>query len=325
MKFLRRQWFLAGLCFVIPLGLCLGFQADPAQMETALGWISSRALTAIVLFLMAFSLNSQQLRTSARYPGPVLWASLVNYGLLPLLGWQCMQLQTDADYQIGIMIAVSVPCTMASASVWTRKANGNDAVSLLVTMITNGTCFLITPLWVAFGTSVATKLSVSAMVARLAVSVLLPCVAGQLLRTRKSLANWATQQKKGLGIVAQSLLLVLVFVAACRSGDQLRLSDQSPDFGATVIVWLSCIGLHLIALFVGVQGARLFGFPYADQTAVAFASSQKTLPIGVLMADQFPGAPFAIFPMLMFHASQLFVDTMIAERRAKESQRATGQ
>jgi len=79
---------------------------------------------------------------------------------------------------------------------------------------------------------------------------------------------------------------------------------------------------------VGMQGARRMGFSWADRAAIAFASSQKTLPIGVLVATDptmfgnpnllgpGEGIPFAVFPMLMYHASQLFIDTAVADRLA---------
>jgi sodium/bile acid cotransporter 7 len=52
-----------------------------------------------------------------------------------------------------------------------------------------------------------------------------------------------------------------------------------------------------------------------DVVAAAFAGSQKTLPIGLLVATELAGkgVPFVVFPILMYHASQLILDTMIAD------------
>jgi predicted Na+-dependent transporter len=65
----------------------------------------------------------------------------------------------------------------------------------------------------------------------------------------------------------------------------------------------------------------MLGLSREDRIAVLFGSSQKTLPIGVYLAtspEMFGSGsfPFAVFPMLMFHATQLFVDTIIADRIA---------
>ena len=320
---LKQRWFLTGLFVLIPAGLLIGRLAPAAQLQHTVSFLPARAVTAIVLFLMSFSLNTSALASSLRRPGPVLWASLVNFGLIPLATIGLMSLQTIRDYQIGLMIAASVPCTMASCSVWTRKAGGNDAVSLLVTMLTNGVCFVITPFWMIVATRINVDLGFDAMVVRLAQAVLIPSLIGQLLRLSKPAAVFATANRTQFGVIAQGLILVMVFAASCRAGIRLQQDEAIPGLGATLLVLSTCIALHLSAMFVGVVGARMFGVSLADQKAIAFASSQKTLPIGVLLAETFSraaGVPFVLFPMLMYHASQLFIDTAIADRYARNSE-----
>ncbi|MCH7571822.1 MAG: bile acid:sodium symporter [Planctomycetes bacterium] len=147
LKFLQKRWFLVSLLVLISAGLVTGTTLSEDHVKEFSSLIKPGWITAVVLFLMSFSLDSRQLKASFRSPGPVLWASLVNFGMIPMMAWLLMPLQLTADFAFGLMIAGSVPCTMAAASVWTRKAGGNDAVSLLVTVLTNGLCFLLTPFW----------------------------------------------------------------------------------------------------------------------------------------------------------------------------------
>ena len=216
------------------------------------------------------------------------------------------------------MIAATVPCTMAAASVWTRKAGGNDAVSLLVTMLTNGTCFLFTPLWLSLIVGSSFEFDTYAMMRRLIVSALIPATLGQLARLSQRLRQFATDHKPGVGAVAQICVLIIVFAAAfLKAGPQLS-GNGGPGIGLLpiLLVWASCIAVHLTAMFIAWHGSRLLGITRDDRVAIAFAGSQKTLPIGLLVANHFGG--FALFPMLMFHASQLFIDTWIAERIAEK-------
>ncbi len=74
------------------------------------------------------------------------------------------------------------------------------------------------------------------------------------------------------------------------------------------------MAVHLAAMLIAWHGSRLLGHAREDRIAITFAGSQKTLPIGLLVANHFGG--FALFPMLMYHAGQLFIDTWIAERMA---------
>ncbi|MFO1022394.1 MAG: bile acid:sodium symporter [Planctomycetales bacterium] len=82
-------------------------------------------------------------------PGPVLLGFSLNTFAVPLLGLLLFPLQMHKDLQYGLLVACSVPCTLAAASVWTRKAGGNDAVSLLVTLTTSLVCFASTLFWLS--------------------------------------------------------------------------------------------------------------------------------------------------------------------------------
>ncbi len=323
MRWLKRNWFLIGLVVLIPLGIMLGTRLSPEaidRIETATGPRATSYLVAVILFLMSYSLDSRQLGRSLRYPGPVIFACLVNYGLTPLLAWPLMGLQLQDDLAIGLMIAATVPCTMAAASVWTRKAGGNDAVSLLVTMLTNGLCFLFTPLWLSVIVTSSFEFDTFAMMQRLIVSALIPATLGQLARLSPRLRQFATDYKPGVGAVAQVCVLIIVFAAAfLKAGPQLG-GNGKVGIGVApfLVVGMSCIAVHLTAMFIAWHGSRRLGIAREDRVAIAFAGSQKTLPIGLLVANHFGG--FALFPMLMYHASQLFIDTWIAERMADTDQ-----
>jgi sodium/bile acid cotransporter 7 len=341
LELLKKRWFLVSLAVLIPSGLLVGMQPSLApQIGLLRSAVPPRAVTAIVLFLMSLSLNSRQLGESLRSPGPVLWAATVNYGFIPLAALGLMSFQLLEDFRYGLMIAAVVPCTMAAASVWTRKAKGNDAVSLLVTVTTNGLCFLITPFWLFLAiwlyplkdNSVQLDgLDPMLLVWRLILAVLIPALFGQLLRLSSRIAAFADGNKTVIGVVAQSCILVIVLTAACDAGTRLNGDAGSRTLVAVLLVWGSCVGLHLAAMEVGITGGRLLGFRREDIVAVAFSSSQKTLPIGVLLATDKDmlgnpdllgagmGIPFAVFPILMYHASQLFIDTVVADRFAEQS------
>ena len=318
-NFLRKRWFLCGLLILIPAGFALGsgLRADQVTAISArFAGTASRCVVAVVLFLMSLTLDSRKLLAALRAPGPVVWATAVNHGVMPLLAIPLMSLQQSDDFAVGLMIAASVPCTMAAASVWTRKAGGNDAVSLLVTVLTNGLCFAITPFWLRMGLGDVVALDIWEMMQRLFVTALLPIAAGQVSRCRMEVRGFADRAKTPLGVVAQCCILLLVFWASLQGGPRLRSGEMGGGPPAVAIVWFSCIGLHLFALGLSLIGSRAFGFSREDVAGTAFAGSQKTLPIGIYIATDLlagRGVPFAVFPMLMFHASQLFLDTIIVE------------
>jgi sodium/bile acid cotransporter 7 len=129
---LAKSWFLIALLILLPGGMAWGWSASESWRLATAGRVQPAATTVVILFLMSFSLDGGKLYESCRAPGPVLWGALVNIGLLPLLAWPLSISHGLPDFSLGLMIAAAVPCTLATASVSTRQAGGNDAVSLLV-------------------------------------------------------------------------------------------------------------------------------------------------------------------------------------------------
>ena len=100
-------------------------------------------------------------------------AALINLGLLPLAGWLGAQ-WLRADLAGGLIVAAAVPSTLSSAAVMTRKAGGDDSVSIFVTLLTNISCVVVTPLWIVLLLGVEVDLSLPDMVTNLLLVVLLP-------------------------------------------------------------------------------------------------------------------------------------------------------
>ncbi len=336
LTFLARRWFLIGMLIFMPGGFWLGISLGGARIDRFQEWLgphAATALTALVLFLMSVTLDNRRLRAALSRPGPVIWATAVTYVLIPLAAWPLSRLQVTFDFTIGLLIAGTVPCTMAAASVWTRKAQGNDAVSLLVTLVTNSLCFLVTPLWLTLlvpspgGSGPSIEMDTPALMQKLVVSALLPITVGQLLRTAPLVAAAADRRKVQLGVIAQLCILLIIAWESVKAGPKVSGGAGSIGGASAVIVALgSCIALHVAAMAVAHWVARGLRFDPADRAAVVFAASQKTLPIGVYVAAAFSsaGAPLAVIPMLMYHASQLFIDTAVADRLAAGMRAAEG-
>jgi sodium/bile acid cotransporter 7 len=221
------------------------------------------------------------------------------------------------ELAMGLMIAASIPCTLASATVWTRRAGGNDAVAILVTMITNLVCFVVTPfwLWLTIGRTLPEgALDARAMVGKLAVIVVVPLVLAQIVRLWRPLASWATREKILLGVVSQLGILVMVLCSAVAAGRHLASEGAMRPTPLDWALLVACtVALHFSALCAGFLLARQLGLSLPDRIAVGFAGSQKTLMVGITVAAGFEGAALAILPMVIYHVGQLLIDTFVAD------------
>lgn len=318
-----RRWFLVTLCLVLVVGIS---QATHLKELSDLR-IFRYGIVACVLFVMALPLDIREMWRAMRRPGAPLLASAVNFGLTPLFAWGlAIGLASagylDTDLRVGILVAATTPCTLASASVWTRRAGGNDAVAILVTVLTNATCFLITPLWLVAMTGQKAdveELKLANMIVSLGLLVVLPMTLAQILRlVSRPMAHWASASKTGLGVVAQCGVLAMVFMGAIRTG--LRFSGgggESPLPLDLIIMSAVVVAIHLCMLFAGMWLARLLGFGRKDRIAIGISGSQKTLMVGLQVGMDLG---VSILPMVVYHVSQLFLDTVIADRLKRQDE-----
>jgi sodium/bile acid cotransporter 7 len=316
-RFLVRRWFL------IALGTGVAAAALFPGVFRPFAWLlAPQYLVAAALFIMAWGLESRSLGRSLLRPLPALWALLLSYGIVPVFAWLAGRLLPGPDdYRVGLLVMASVPCTLASAVLWTRLAGGNEATALLVIVMGTLTSWLITPLWLtALGGDQAVGPALAKMMGDLLFYLVLPVGAGQLTRLARPLARAAETYRGALGVVTQVLILLIMLKAAVDLGE--RLWDPAAGvagglaLGPVLAAAAACVGVHLAALACGLWSSRALGFERPVRIAVAFSCSQKTLPVALLLFETtfHNSYPLAVLPMLFYHIGQLTADTFIADR-----------
>jgi sodium/bile acid cotransporter 7 len=326
LAFLRQRWFLLAL-----LAMLLGGMAWPDAAGPLVRWLPSDVVVAAVTFVMALALESSALWGAARRPGPAWLATTLNSGLAPPLGWLASRL-LSAELATGVIVAATVPCTLASAAVWTRRARGNDAVAFLVTVITNLTCFFMVPawLWLLVGGEAPAgvrraKIDYGQIAIGLVLLVVLPIIVAQLLRQWHAIGDWAVRRKEWLSHVAQCGVLLMVLIGAVDCGERLSAATNGAvlSSGNVARMILAVTAVHVALLASGFGLAKLLRFSRADAVAVAFSGSQKTLMVGAYLALSV--GPLAILPMVAYHAAQLVIDTLVADRMRQQHDVGAGQ
>jgi sodium/bile acid cotransporter 7 len=308
LSFLRKRWFLL---LMVAGGIVVWLR--PWWLEVARD-LDPRFIVAPSLFLTAWSLPSRSLYATLLRPWPALWATFLSYSLLPGLALFVGRMLPVADFGIGLLIICSVPCTLASAMIWTRMAGGNEATALLVILLTTCTSFLATTAWLSAATGATVPVNVGSMMTGLFLVLVIPVCAGQLLRVSPRFAQAATTHKILISVLARLLIFGILFKAALDLVDRLGAGERL-HVGSLVLCAIACLGVHLAGVAVGFQSARLLRFSRSDAIAVGFSCSQKTLPVALLLFDAYfkDIYPLAVVPMVFYHVGQLVADTFVAE------------
>jgi sodium/bile acid cotransporter 7 len=152
----------------------------------------------------------------------------------------------------------------------------------------------------------------------IAMQLLLPFILGHL--SRPLTAGFLNRYKSIVSKVDRGSILLVVYTAFSAAVVEGLWRKLSAGDIALVLV-LDAVVLA-IALVLTTLAARSFGFSKADEVAIVFCGSKKSLASGVPMAGAlFPAAAVGpiIVPLMLFHQMQLMVCAVMARRYAAQA------
>jgi solute carrier family 10 (sodium/bile acid cotransporter), member 7 len=222
------------------------------------------------------------------------------------------------DLSLGLMFICVLPSTVQSSIAFTSIARGNVPAALCAASISNLFGMLLTPALVALLLNAhGAGLSMTA-VKDIALQLLAPFVAGQLLRPL--IGAWLLRHKTITSVVDRGSILVVVY-AAFSAGMAAGVWSQLSLASLALVLLLDATMLGLV-LVVTTLVARWSGFSTEDEIAIVFCGSKKSMAGGIPMANiLFPGHPVGliVLPLMLFHQAQLFACATLAQRYAQRA------
>ena len=309
---LRIDGFILGLFAAMAIGFLL-----PARGEAGAMVESATKVAIAVLFL----LYGTRLEPCEALEGLKHWRLHITvlaatYVLFPLLGLAMRILVptvlTD-DLYAGMLFLCLLPSTVQSSIAFTSIARGNVAAAVVSASTSNLLGIFVTPLLVTLLMQTTGGATVSASsVLEIVVQLLLPFIAGQLLRPKlhRVLAHTTLTKVVDRGSV------YLVVYAAFSAGMAEHIWTGMRVSNILAVVGVSVV---LLAVVLGVTAgaARLLGFDRADRIVIVFCGSKKSLATGLPMATVlFAGHPVGliVLPLMIFHQIQLITCAWLAAR-----------
>jgi solute carrier family 10 (sodium/bile acid cotransporter), member 7 len=280
---------------------------------SAAGWV-----TAAGIFLLFF-LHGARLSREAIVEGALNWrlhaaTGAFTYIVFPLLGLAIRAMPgVDPMLGTGLLFLCLLPSTVQSSIAFTAMARGNVAAAVCSASFSNLAGIFLTPILVAVLMTGKSGGFSASSAERIGVQLLLPFVAGHLLRPW--IGGWVIRQRRVLSLVDRGSILLVVytaFAAAVTEGLWSRVSASD----LAIITALSAALLAVVLLLSHLAG-RWLGFSREDRIVLQFCGSKKSLASGVPMAGVlFPAAQIGaiILPLMIFHQIQLMVCAMLARR-----------
>jgi sodium/bile acid cotransporter 7 len=243
------------------------------------------------------------------------------FGLFPLLGVAAERLTlpiVGPTLAAGLLFLALLPSTVQSSIAFTSIARGNVPAAICSASLSNVLGLFATPFLVGLLMSnVSGGISAQAVQAIL-FQLLLPFAVGHL--ARPLVGDLLARNRDIVGWLDRGSILLIVYSAFSAAVVQ-GLWQRLPLWQLAVVVAVAAVMLAVMLTATRLT-ARRAGFSPADERAIVFCGSKKSLASGVPIAGAlFPAAAVGalILPLIIFHQLQLFACAVIAQRYARQS------
>ncbi|MFE2530580.1 bile acid:sodium symporter family protein [Streptomyces sp. NPDC059371] len=299
------------------VGLAALFPASGTAADVASG--ASTAAIAFLFFLYGARLSTREAMDGLKHwrlHGTVLVCTFVAFPLLGLAARGLEPVFLTHDLYTGLLFLTLVPSTIQSSIAFTSIARGNVPAAICAGSFSSLAGIVITPLLAALLLGSSGGGFSTDSVVRIVLQLLVPFLAGQLLRPW--IGGFITRHKKVLGHVDRGSILLVVYTAFSEGMVQGIWSQVSgARLAGLLVVEALLLGVMLLLTWYGAKALR---FDREDRIAIQFAGSKKSLASGLPMAGVLFGAhaSLAVLPLMLFHQMQLMVCAVIARRRARD-------
>lgn len=223
---------------------------------------------------------------------------------------------------LGIFFLAALPSTVSSSVVMTNIARGNVPAAIFDASFSTLLGVFVTPLWMRIFVDAETGgRGFGVVLLSLTAQAILPIILGVLANRRWG--EFSRRNEKRLRKFDQATIVLIVYTSFCNSFAEKMFDGLS---GGTLLG----LSLGMVALFFVVFGivyvvCRALRFSREDAVATLFCGSKKSLVHGVATSRVILSAPnmagILILPTMIYHALQLIIVSVIAQRFAKIAER----
>jgi sodium/bile acid cotransporter 7 len=329
-SFLIAQHLPLGLAFFTLFGFLVPVPGK-ALAQTPLNTISIVG----IFFIAGLNLQTSEVKAALRAVPSYVFGFLSILAISPCLAFPIAHFNLGpAEFARGMALFAAMPTTTTSGVVMTTEAGGNVALSVLLAVGTNLVGVATSPFFVAAalessdggggggggGGADAQRVEIDPieLLWKLALSILLPLLAGKALRRFKRVENFTKSNKLRLKLFSSFLLIAVPWMSISAASDLLAATNGG------LVAALAALGIALHALLLVFnyfccmlmnRGPSGLHIGLAERKAVVVNASQKTLNTAVAVIALLPSSVgdkgLITVPCIIAHFAQIIMDAFI--------------
>lgn len=276
----------------------------------------------LIFFFYGLKLSIQDLKNDLKNGKLHILIQLSTFLIFPLLVLIAKPFIFTAEGEIiwlSFMFLAALPSTVSSSVVMVSLAKGNVPAAIFNATISGLIGIVLTPLWMGFFMEQnGGQYEWGPIYLKLLTEILLPVVLGLLLQHYFSYFHTFTKKyNKFFNGFDKTIILLIVYNSFADSfKEKIFSSVKFWDF-----VWIIIAVIVLFFIVYAITGwfAKKLKFNIKDTITVQFCGTKKSLLHGTVFSKVLFGAgtiPIGIIllPIMIFHAFQIFVISIIATR-----------
>ena len=263
----------------LPVGLALAIISALTVPQLGI-WLRQKGIVpvfVIIIFLVSgWQFNLRDAKLNRKFIYALLLSLIISLIGGPLAGAGAVELFGFGTMTgLGLIVTCCGPATLSSATVVTGLANGNALWALAITVIMNIVGIFTIPLMLKLSLEEAEGIDISAgkLLLKLIVLVLIPFIIGLLAKKLTKLKSHAI-----IGYLPSVCVIITVYAASAAS--RRMLLHESSVLELLLLAAASLL-IHLVLMLAAWLAGKLIRLEVPELKALAFVSSQKTLPIAI--------------------------------------------
>ncbi|MBP1839929.1 bile acid:sodium symporter family protein [Formosa algae] len=275
----------------------------------------------LIFFFYGLKLSPQQIKSGLYNWKLHVLVQLSTFLFFPLLILMCypfVQTQEQHSFWLALLFMAALPSTVSSSVVMVSVARGNVPAAIFNASISGIIGIVITPLWVGlFLEKSGTEFDYTSIYINLIIGIILPVILGlSLQRYGHALA---LKYSKQLTLFDKSVILLVIYKSFAESFyNDIFSSVKLLDF---FILFLIVIAIFFTVFYcVGFIATKL-KFSTEDKITAQFCGTKKSLVHGTIfykiLFNNSAASSLILLPLMIFHASQIFIISIIASKFAK--------
>jgi len=286
----------------IILSSAVGIVYPPAFLWFSGRWVEGAI--ALVMLGMGFTLTPDDFRRLLKIPGSFALGFACQYTLMPLLGWGLGRaLHLNPGFAAGLILVAACPGGVASNLI-SYLARANVALSVILTMASTLTAFVMTPLWCKALAGAIVEVDAWGICFSTLRAVVAPVLIGVV-------CNWRfprTVTKAAAFGPAASVLAIIFIVGSIAAAN-----DREVVMANAGTLLLALTLLHGLGFVLGYWVARLFRFRDEIARTVAVEVGMQNGGMAAMLAkNHFAANPLVGIPAVFCGIVQTLLGSLVA-------------